>query len=119
MMEIEWVPIVMFLSVALIFSLFFFFRFRTRKEIQRTLRAAIEQGQELTPDILDRLGETRSGIADLRRGAISVALGIAILAFGVLLGEEDALGPLLAISAFPFLIGLAYLGLWKFREQDS
>jgi hypothetical protein len=116
-MEIEWVPIVMFLSVALIFSLFFFFRFRTRKEIQQTLRAAIEQGQELTPDILDRLGETRSGVADLRRGVISVAVAIGLLAFGFLLGEEDALGPLLAISAFPFLIGLAYLGLWKFREQ--
>jgi hypothetical protein len=118
-MEIEWVPIVMFLSVAIVLGLFFFFRFRTRREIQRTLRTAIEQGQELTPEVLDRLGESTAGVADFRRGVLSMAVGVGVAAFGVFLGEEDALRPMLAISAFPFLVGLAYLGLWKFREQGK
>jgi hypothetical protein len=110
-MEIEWVPIVMFLSVAIVLGL--------RREIQRTLRTAIEQGQELTPEVLDRLGESTAGVADFRRGVLSMAVGVGVAAFGVFLGEEDALRPMLAISAFPFLVGLAYLGLWKFREQGK
>lgn len=118
-MEIEWVPIVMFASFGVVLSLFFFFRFRIRKEVQHTLRVAIEQGQELTPEVLDRLGESTSGVADLRRGVLSMAVGIGVAAFGIFLGEEDALRPMLAISAFPFLVGLAYLGLWKFREQKT
>jgi hypothetical protein len=118
-MEIEWVPIVLFSSFALVFSLFFFFRFRTRKEVQMTLRLAIEQGQELTPEILDRLGQAPARVADLRRGVLSLAVGLGVAAFGVFLGEEDALRPMLAISAFPFLVGFAYLGLWKFREQEK
>lgn len=118
-MDINWVPIVMFVSFALVLSLFFFFRFKIRKEIQHTLRAAIEQGQELTPEVLDRLGQAPARVADLRRGILSIAVGLGVASFGVFLGEEDALRPMLAISAFPFLVGLAYLGLWKFREQET
>ena len=117
-MDVQWVPIVMFSSFAAVLGLFFFFRFRSGREIQRTLRAAIEQGQELTPEVLDRLGQTRSAVTDLRRGILSIAIGLGVAAFGVFLGEEDALRPMLAISAFPFLVGFAYLGLWKFREQQ-
>ena len=47
---------------------------------------------------------------------MAVALGLALIAFGYLLGEEDAQGPLLAVAAFPFLIGVAYLGLHKFGK---
>jgi hypothetical protein len=52
----------------------------------------------------------------MRRGVIAISLGVGFAAFGLLLGEEDAVRPFLAIGAFPFLIGVAYLGLWKFRE---
>ncbi len=116
-MEIEWVPIVMFLSTGGVLALFFYFRFRTRREFQATLRAAIDKGAELTPEVLERLGEpARPKNADLRRGLISLCVGIGFAVFAIVLGEEDATRPLLAVSAFPFLIGIAYLGLWKFRE---
>lgn len=117
LMNIEWVPIVMFISLALVAVLFFYFRFRTRREMQQTVRAALDKGAELSPELLQQLGEPqRPKNADMRRGIIGVFLGIAFGAFGVLLGEEDAVRPMLAIGAFPLLVGVAYLGLWKFRE---
>jgi hypothetical protein len=119
-MEIEFVPISMFVSLAVIVSLYFYFRFKTRREFQQTLRSAIENGQALTPEVLDRLGEPKRGRgADLRRGVIAMAIGLGFAAFGAILGEEDAVQPLLAIGAFPFVVGLAYLGLWKFREPEK
>ncbi|UCC15295.1 MAG: hypothetical protein JSW21_04990 [Gammaproteobacteria bacterium] len=117
-MNIEFVPITFFLSIALIAGLVIYFRYRTRSEIQRTLRSAIDKGQELTPEILERIGEPRRPAnADLRVGVIAIALGVGCAAFGLVLGEEDAVQPLLAIAAFPFLVGLAYLSLWRFREK--
>lgn len=119
-MDIDLVPITMFAATALVFCLFFYFRFRSRREVQQTLRSAIEKGHELTPELLEQLGEARPGrTADLRRGVIAVGIGLGFAAFGLVLGEEDAVQPLVAVGTFPFLVGLAYLGLWKFREREQ
>ncbi len=84
------------------------------------MRQAIDKGHELTHDLLERLGEpSKPGSSDLRRGIIGLTIGAGIAVFGVVLGEEDAVRPLLAISAFPFLVGIAYLGLWKFSDRPS
>ncbi len=56
--------------------------------------------------MLARIGEPpRPENADLRRGVIAIGLGLGLAAFG---------RPLIAIGSVPFLIGLAYLGLWRF-----
>jgi hypothetical protein len=116
----ELIPIVMFAAIALILGLYLYFRHRGRESVQETIRQAIEKGHELTPEVLDRLGEPRkAGSRDMRRGIIGLAIGIAIAAFGVLLGEEDAVRPMLAISAFPFVVGIAYLGLWQFSKRSD
>ena len=36
------------------------------------------------------------------------------MAFATLLGEEDTVGPLMAVATFPIVVGIAYLGLWFF-----
>lgn len=115
--NVEWVPITLFICLAVVVALFLYFRFRSRREAQQTVRAALEKGAELTPELLQQLGEPqRPRNSDMRRGVIGISLGIGFAAFGLLLGEEDAVRPFLAIGAFPLLIGIAYLGLWKFRE---
>ncbi len=114
------VPITLFISIAAVFAVAFIYRARQREQIQVTVRQAIDKGQELTPELLEKLGDT--GVrphSDLRRGVISVALGLGIGLFGAILGEADAVRPLVAIGAIPFLIGLAYLGLWKFADRDA
>jgi len=116
-MDIDLNFIVIFLSFVLVAFLYFSFRFRTRQIYQETLRAALDKGLELTPEMIESLGERKPHKnADLRRGIIGIGIGLGFAVFGLTLGEEDAIRPLLAVSAFPFMIGLAYLGLWKFRE---
>ena len=116
-MHIDWVPVVMFTAFAVIAGLFMYFRYRVKQDVQTTVRAALDKGQELSPEMLEKLGESlRSPKSDLRRGVLAMSLGLALIAFAFLLGEEDAQRALTAIAAFPFLIGVAYLGLHKFGK---
>lgn len=116
----ELVPIVLFVVIGAVIALIAYFRSRARAQIQMTVRAALERGQELTPEVLKSLADSlNSPHGDLRRGVISIAIGVAVSLFAVLVGEEEATGPLLAISAFPFLIGIAYLGLYFFLRKEN
>lgn len=119
-MEDVWVPIVMFLSVAAVFVFFFWFRFRARAEAQHTIRAALDKGQELTPEIIDRLGQPRhASDADRRRAVIAIAIAVAVAGFGFILGQQEAVRPLLAIAAFPLAIGIGYLIIWHFSDKEA
>ncbi len=114
------IPIVSVIVIGVIFALFFYYRHKTRAEIQTTVRAAIERGQELTPEVLERLSDSlNTKFGDLRRGVISIAIGIAFFVFAYFLGQEEAMGPLMGVSAFPFLIGIAYIGLWYFTRRKD
>ena len=114
------IPIISVIVIGVIFGLFFLYRHKTRQEIQTTVRAAIERGQELTPEVLERLSDSlNTKFGDLRRGVVSIAIGIAFFAFALLLGQEEAEGPLMAVSAFPFLVGIAYIGLWYFTRRKD
>ena len=114
------VPLAGILGPVLVICMFFYFRFRARAELQATVRQAIDKGHELTPELLERLGETRrTPETDLRRGVVSIMAALAVGAFAFLVGEDDALGPLLGIAAFPLFIGVAYLGLWRARRDKQ
>lgn len=115
-MNEAWIPIVMFIMLGMVIGLFFYFRFRSRAELQSTVRVALEKGQELSPELLERLGEPRKlPVQDLRRGIISVAVAFAIMSFGYFVDDEDALRPLLGVSCLPLFVGLAYLLMWKLQ----
>lgn len=117
-MNEEMIPIVLFISMAAAAVFFFWFRYRTRAEMQMTIRSALDKGQELTPEIIDRLGNPKpKEDADRRRAVICIALAIAIAAFGYILDEDDAVRPFLAMSAFPLLLGIAYFIISRFRVQ--
>ena len=115
------VPIILFIAIAVVLCIYFYLRHRTSQSVQETVRTAIEQGQQLTPEILERLGQTpqraKSKNSDLRRGVILIAAGLGIAAFGALTGQFRP-GAALAIGSLPFLIGIAYLGLWRFDKSE-
>lgn len=116
----ELIPIVLFMCVAVVFSLFLFFRHRARQEMQNTLRLALDKGTELSPELIKQLGDPEPHAdKDLRRGLIWLALGVAmvLLAFGV--NEPDAIGPMMGSAAFPGLVGVAYLIMWKFAARKE
>lgn len=109
------IPIVLFLTIGGTFALAFYFRYRTRQDVQHTVRTAIERGDPLSPEIIETLASSLTNpFADLRRGIISLALGVAVYLMGLLLDEANATGALTALSMIPILIGFAYLGLWFF-----
>jgi len=106
-------------------SLFFWFRFRARSEMQQTIRTAIDKGQELTPELVESLGRPQkvSKDKDLRLSLIWFAIAIGVTLFGAAIGaaetEEEVFYIMSGIAAFPFMLGLAYLIMWKFTERTE
>jgi len=111
----ELIPIVLFLVIGGTFALAFYFKYKTRHDIQHTVQTAIERGDQLSPEIIESLATSvASPYADLRRGIISLAIGGAVYLAAIFIDQPEAIGPLTAVSMFPILVGLAYLGLWYF-----
>ena len=116
----ELIPIVMFISLAVVICFFFWFRYRARGDMQKTIRTAIDKGQELTPDIIDRLGSPREHKhKDLRLALVwlSLAAALALCGWAVPDPTGHVLRGCLAGAAFPFMIGLAYLIMWRYTER--
>ena len=104
---------------------------KERREMQATVRAAIDKGQPLPPEVIEALGKeaTRnlpSRTRDIRRGIIWLAVGIGLAAFGIIndstwergeWGGPDFGGGLLGIAAIPVTIGLAFIVLSFFNKN--
>lgn len=118
-----WVPISMFAGLTIIISLFFWFRFRARSEMQQTIRSAIDKGQELSPELVESLGtsQKRSKYQDLRNGMIWLAVAVGIALFGVAMGqiEQEVMHIMAGISAMPFMIGIAYVIMYRVTERGK
>jgi hypothetical protein len=112
------VALALVLATILIMSVYY--RYRARADAQATIRAALEKGQPLSPELLTRLMEPLAPSAnrrnlDLRRGVILVALGVGIAAIG--LAAAPTWKEALAVAALPLTIGIAYVALWRFAPR--
>ena len=117
-----WIPITMFIVIGVVFFTIAYFKYRSRQATQKTIRLALEKGNDLTPELLESLSEPKSSTSnDLRRGMISIAIGVGFSVFGFILDEDDAVRPLIGVGMFPIIIGIAYLTLWWLggREQKN
>ena len=113
------VPSIMFITLGTVLVLFFWFRYRMRGEMQQTIRTAIDKGQELTPEIIERLGTPKPRKdRDLRWAIIAVAVSVALVIFGSMIPEDEANQVFLGIAAFPFCVGIAFFILHRFTERD-
>ncbi|MDB5452737.1 MAG: hypothetical protein JWO33_1315 [Caulobacteraceae bacterium] len=101
-------------------------RSQERARMHNTLRRLHDEGQTVTPEMLQALQPDdifskipRTPVADLRRGMIlvAVALGMVTLGFVLTLGGSyyRPLWPLIGAAAFPGLIGLAFLVMWRLK----
>ena len=119
----ELIPIVMFISLAVVLVFLFWFRWRARDGMQQTIRMALDKGHELTPEIIDRLGHPKAGkFRDLRLGVIwlALAVGLALIAVAVPDPSGHALRGTLAGAALPFAIGVGYLLLhWITGKEEE
>lgn len=104
------VPVVLFLVIGSVLIAYFYFRYRARLEVQQTVRTAMERGQDLSPELLEAVGgEGAGGAGDLRKGTIWLALAVALGLMAWVVDERTLLG----IAAFPLMLGIAYLVLWR------
>jgi uncharacterized membrane protein YhhN len=115
------IPTVLFGSIVGIVWLVSHFNFKKRSTVHETLRHAIDQGQVLSDDMMVRLSLANDPVrADLRRGVLFIAAGLAFGFLGTMVGMEDgeAIRPMLGVAAFPVFLGLAYLGLWASARHE-
>lgn len=102
---------------------------RERREMQATLRASIERGQTLPPDVIDALSRENikpapTAARDLRVGVILLAVAIGIgTTFGYMgyyFGDDarDFMG-FGAWAAIPGAVGLAFIVLSFFNKNKG
>ncbi|WP_336980070.1 DUF6249 domain-containing protein [Brevundimonas nasdae] len=101
-------------------------KYREKRDMQETIRHAVDKGQQLPPELIDVMTKDvqkslPSRTKDIRRGVIWLASGIGIAAFSVVSelggtfnGNLDS--GLLGISCIPVTIGLAFIVLSFFNK---
>ena len=117
----EWIPIVGFIGLTAVLGLFFWFRQKSRSEVQATIRTALDKGQELSPELVDRLGHPKPPKnKDLRLALIWIALASAMAVFGSMIPDDENEAQLIFIgmAAFPFFLGVAYAIMWSLSRND-
>jgi hypothetical protein len=120
------IPLAPFIMVIVIVVVSKIYKNKEQTEIHKTLRMAIEKGQNLSKedfDILRNNVKVKSPMDDIRNGLITMFVGIGIGVFGYVLSfhESDALYPLVGIGAIPGFIGLALvlIGLVGFAQKKK
>ena len=104
---------------------------RERRDMQKTVRAAIDKGQPLPPEVIEALSKetarnTLSRTRDIRRGIIWLAIGVGVAAFSMInnvafRGDDwgHASDGFLALAAIPATVGIAYLVLSFFNKNKD
>lgn len=120
------VPIAMFAMIAALVIVPAWLKSRERREMQATLRSAIEKGQPLPTDVVEALSRENikppaTATRDLRVGVIllAVSIGIALMGYMISFEEMDAFYPISGMAAIPGMIGLAFVILSAFNKNKG
>ena len=119
------IPIAFFAMIAAIVIVPNWLKSRERGEMQNTLRAAIDKGQPMPPEVIDALTKNvkvaPTALSDLRAGVIWIAVGVGIAVFGYFVSYEadEALHPMIGIGSIPAIIGVTYVILSFFNPNKG
>jgi len=79
--------------------------------LHRTVREVLSRDSAAGTELLDRLREPKSIFGgDDRLGLILIALGAAMIVFGLLQGSSEARQDLAPASVFPLFVGIVLVG---------
>lgn len=114
-------PVGAFTMVVLVVWVIMHYMFKRRAEAYHTMRVAVEKGQVLTPEAMEAMARMTSPLADLRKGIIFIAIALGFGSFAMIMGaeEQDVIYPVLGIGCFPLFIGLAFVGLHVFANENK
>lgn len=112
-MSDDWIPIILFLSIAAVAITWLLLSHRNKVALLSTIEKSINGGTPMTPEMLERISYNQSPrVKDLRRGVVLMALGLAGIMAGYLSGDVDARTPFLMISMLPLFMGAGFLVVW-------
>ncbi|CAN5415621.1 DUF6249 domain-containing protein [soil metagenome] len=126
----EFIPIAFFGMIAAIVIVPSYLKSRERKEMQATLRSAIDKGQPLPTDVIEALSKDNikapaTASRDLRVGVILLAVSIGVALFGYAFNfvggfeETKAVAPIVGMAAIPGMVGLAFIVLSAFNKNKG
>ncbi|MBX3476413.1 MAG: hypothetical protein KF910_02290 [Brevundimonas sp.] len=127
----DFIPIVAILAIFGSLTAIFvgpaYLRTREKRDVQKTVRAAIDKGQPLPPEVIDALSKEAarnlpSRTRDIRRGIIWLASGAGIALFSLVsdFGWSDGVDTgLLGLACIPATVGAAYLILSVFNQDKA
>ena len=116
----ELIPMVLFVVIGFITIGFFYFNSKNRQSIMDTVQKAIDQGGELTPELLTKLGAAVNPRArDMRRGIVFLALGVAGLLCSLFFTETHIVSGVRAGSMFPLMLGAGFLLVWRLNRNQE
>ena len=89
--------------------------------MHKTLRKAIEQGQPLSIDLVERLDKApEPGAIDQRIGFVLVAAALALMLAGAIQGDVEKMRNMATAGIFPLFVGGALLlRLWLVRRSEA
>lgn len=107
-----------------------YFKSREKQAMQEIVRAAIDKGEPMPPEMIDALTkEAKSRIPsaarDLRVGVILLAVSIGIALFGYAFSfvggieEAKAVYPIVGMGAIPGAVGVAFIILSFFNKNKD
>ena len=108
------VPVASFLFIIAVVAVPLYFGFRRERQRQETLRAIIDKGGAIPPELLTP-AENREDASrkDRRRGIILIAAALGIAAFLAVTGASKGIG----IALIPLFIGGGYLVVWRLDQR--
>jgi len=116
----ELIPMVLFVVIGIITLGFFHYNSKNRQSIMNTVQKAIDQGAELTPELLAKLGATINPRArDMRRGIVFLALGMAGLLGSLFFSEPEIVSGIRAGSMLPLMLGAGFLLVWRLNRNQE
>ncbi len=124
-MEDVFIALIIFGSITAMFIVPAVMRSRERMRLHDTLKASIEHGQPIPPEIISAITSSAkikppaSPTRDLRTGIIWLGVAVGLAGFGAAMSfhEPDALYPFLGMAAFPGFIGLAFIVISYFGRS--
>lgn len=119
------VPLGLFAMIAAIVIGPTWLKHREKKEMQETLRRAIDKGQSLPTELIESLTQSAPKPAtasrDIRVGVLLVATALGVAGFGAMIGylTTDRAYTLVAFGAIPGAVGLAFVILSFFNKNKG
>ncbi|MEM9055668.1 MAG: DUF6249 domain-containing protein [Pseudomonadota bacterium] len=114
------VPIALFASIIVAIWLFSHYSYKKRHTAHETLRRAIDKGQDISPELVEKMSYLSDPVkSDLRRGFLLIAFGVAFMVLGAIVPHDEpgAMRGIVGIASFPIILGITYLGLWRFSHD--